>query len=107
MANEIKAVLNDQDPSLVGSASIVARLVGDDGEQVGADIPLSESSTLPALYVGDTPDPLARGIYIVAIYDTAPTTDVRVGVGQLFWTGEREITDLYLQEVRNAALAAN
>lgn len=84
MANEIKAHLRSK---RFGSVTVVAKIIDANGAQVGADVSMSESVSIPGLFIGSVPLTTPAGVYSARVEDDGDL----VGVSEDFEWGGSEI----------------
>lgn len=83
MANEIQAHLK---ASRTGSLTVVAKVLGSDGVQVGGDVALVEAA-ITSLFIGSIPGGTAAGFYSIRIEDDGALVAV---IPLLEWNGTAE-----------------
>ena len=98
MANEFNIQL---DPSSQSGLDLFVYVKNTNGSQAAEPISLTEVDTT-GFYTADLNQELNPGVYIVSFNNTDDSS--LMGIGELYWTGTKELTLLDLDLIRKALL---
>lgn len=99
MANEFNIQL---DPTSQSGLLVYVRIKLAGGEVVGSPIELTEIEEESGFYTGDLNIELDPNTYIIVFYNN--DGNGVLGIGELYWTGQKELTLLDLEMIRKALL---